>query len=51
MNSGFDDLLNNFNLSDERRVKLSCSSKISSIQDFISSADPYHIHRIYGCIS
>ena len=51
MNSGFDDLLNNFNLSEERRVKLSCSSKISSIQGFISSADPYQTHRIYGWIS
>ena len=51
MTTGFDDLLNNFNLSEERRVRLTSVSKISSIQGFVTSNDPYSVHRIYGWIS
>lgn len=51
MPSGFEDLQENFNLSEQRRIKLTDKSKISSIQGFVSSSDPYKLHRIYGWIS
>ena len=49
--SGFEDLLDNFNLSEKRRIKFTIASKISSILGFVTSSDPHQMHRIYGRIS
>ncbi len=49
---GFEDLLENFSLSEERRIKLTAVSKISSVQGFLTSPNnPNQVHRIYGWIS
>lgn len=49
----FEDLLENFSLSEERRIKLTSVSKISSVQGFLTSSNnpPNQVHRIYGWIS
>ena len=50
---GFEDLLENFSLSEERKIKLTSVSKISSVQGFLASSNNSRdqVYRIYGWIS